>query len=284
MKRAKASCLLHGASMLMFMVSLCFSDTARAADQVITLSVSRSQARCAMGTFTSIEQQFILTETPDLSTAMGVLVLFPGSGGKLALADGELGINCANFLVRSRHLFAAQGFHVDVMDAAVDFQTCTGGLRGRRTSIEFTMDMQAVMDDLRARYPGRPLWAIGTSRGSTAAAQAGVFVTPGPNGLVLTSSVTATSTASVFDVPLRAVSVPTLIVAHRQDGCSVTPPQGARLITAALSRSPKVKTLAFQGGFPPLDANPCQALTRHGFIGLERRVVREITMWIRQNS
>jgi hypothetical protein len=254
---------------------------AHAFDQVVTLPLSRPTASCATGSFPLLEQHYILTESADQGAAAAALVLFPGGTGKLGVADGELGINAANFLLRSRHLFAAQGFHVAVMDAAADFLTCPGGLIGQRTSAEFTQDMQAVIEDLRNRYPGLPVWVVGTSRGSTAAAQAGASITPPPAGVILTSSITGATIEPVFDVPLSLITAPTLIVAHQQDGCSVTPPSGVLQIKQALTGSSKVGTRQFEGGLPPLDADPCAALTQHGFLGLEPKVVEKITKWIR---
>lgn len=284
MKNSNSSRRARAAFFLLFLISLWSFGHPAYADQIVTIPLSRLAAGCAPGTFTSIDQSYILTEAADPSTASAVLLLFPGGGGKLRVADNELDINSNNFLVRTRHLFAAQGFHVAVMDAATDFLTCAGGLRNRRTSDKFTSDVQAVADDLRARYPGLPLWVVGTSRGSTAAAQAGVFVAPAPDGVVLTSSLTVMTTATVFDVPLDLITVPTLIVVHKDDGCSVTPASGAMLIKQALTSAAKVKTRQFEGGFPALNPNPCQALTPHGYIGLEPKVVKKIVKWIRHNS
>jgi pimeloyl-ACP methyl ester carboxylesterase len=144
--------------------------------------------------------------------------------------------------------------------------------------------MQAVIDDLRARYPGLPVWVVGTSRGSTAAAQAGAAVVPSPSGVVLTSPVTVTTTPSVFDVSLDAITAPVLIAAHKEDACPVTPPSDAAALAAALTAARRVSTRQFQGGFPALDPDPCNALTPHGFIGLEPKVMEKITKWIEQQD
>lgn len=262
---------------------LAASQTVRAADQVITIPLSRAPSRCAQGTLRMLSQRYILTEAPG-RRATAILLLLPGGAGKLDVADGQLGINSTNFLVRSRHLFAALGFHVAVMDAATDFLTCTDGLANQRTSAEFTRDMQVVVDDLRRRYPGLALWVVGTSRGSTAAAQAGAYIMPPLRGIVLTSPITVTTTESVFAVPLQVVTAPALIVTHLQDGCSATPPAGAELIRRALTSSRKVGTDQLEGGYPPLDVDPCEALAYHGFFGMEPNVVERITMWIKQNN
>ena len=48
------------------------------------------------------------------------------------------------------------------------------------------------------------------------------------DGLVLTSSMSVSNRKgiAVTEMPLEKITVPTLVVAHRQDGCSKTPPEG----------------------------------------------------------
>jgi predicted alpha/beta-hydrolase family hydrolase len=263
--------------------SLLFSSAAVLADDhVISLDItnSRAIANCATVPMTTIEQSYLLVDAPDPNTAAGVLLLFVGGGGKLDVANSQLKVTSTNFLLRSRHLFAAKGFHVALMDAASDFLTCNGGLANRRTSGKYTLDMASVIIDLHERFPGLPLWVIGTSRGTTAAAQAAAYIGQGIDGLVLTSPMTNPVTSSVFDVPLANITVPTMITAHEKDTCFVTPPEGMESIKDALVSAPKIKTADFDGGFPALSANPCDATTPHGYLGVESEVVEKITNWI----
>jgi len=260
------------------------SPGAQAADQVVTFERPRALASCAPVPVAPIQQSYILIEASPATSAKAVLLFFIGGNGELAVADQQLGINSTNFLVRSRHLFAALGFHVALMDAATDYLTCPSGLRGQRSSAQYTSDMQAVIDDLRTRYSGLPVWAVGTSRGATAAAQAGVAVAPSLSGIVLVAAVTETSTPSVFDVALSSITEPVLIVVHKDDACWVSPPGDAAALASALTASQRVRSRQFQGGFPALDSNACNALTPHGFIGLEPTVVEKITKWIEKQS
>jgi hypothetical protein len=46
-----------------------------------------------------------------------------------------------------------------------------------------------------------------------------------------------------------------------------------------LTESPKVDLVAVTGGIPPA-SGPCDALSHHGFYGLEQPVVRVITDWL----
>lgn len=251
-------------------------------DQVITLDISanRSQHSCALFPVFPLEQSYVLTEVPDPANAKGVIVLFVGGSGKLGAADGQTSINALNFLYRSRHLFASQNYNVAVMDAASDFLVCSDGLRNRRTSGKFTKDIQAVVNDLRLRYPGQPVWLVGTSRGSIAAAQGAATVYPAVDGLVLTTPMTNPITSTVFDVALDTITMPTMITTNENDGCFVTPPSGVYQVEQALTAAKKVKIKVFDGGFPDVNTNPCRATTAHGYLGLEPKVVKKITNWI----
>ena len=264
---------------LVLLVSMQISS---ADEQVVSLDISENRgiADCATQPVSFLQQSYLLLEAPEIANAKAVLLLFVGGGGKLRVADGQLNITANNFLLRSRHLFAAAGFHVATMDAASDFLACKGGLRNRRDSGKYNKDMQAVVDDLRLRYPDLPLWLVGTSRGTNAAVQGAARIVPTIAGLVLTSAMTNPVTSTVFDAPLATITVPTLITAHERDACFVTPPVGAEYIRDALTGTTTVDIQKFSDGFPALSSNPCDATTPHGYLGIEPKVVERITNWI----
>lgn len=253
------------------------------ADSVVTLDRGRAAAACS-GSNDPVEQNYLLVEGPP--EARAVLLLFPGGSGKLNIATQKIGINSNNFLLRSRHLFAGHKFHVAVMDAATDFLACAEGLRGHRLGSEHGSDMAAVIEDLRLRYPAKAVWTVGTSRGSTSAAQAAATLaagSSGPDGLLLSSSVTVPGVTgnTVLDVALESVAVPTLIVAHREDACFVTPPGDSRGIRDRLISAPKATIRKFSGGLAPL-SDPCNALSAHGYFGIEAHVIRHLSHWIKK--
>ena len=72
-----------------------------------------------------------------------------------------------------------------------------------------------------------PVWLIGTSMGTVSAANGAARLTAGgPDGLVLTSTVTRQGRErieTVGDVRLDAIRVPTLVVHHKNDACRATP-------------------------------------------------------------
>ena len=116
------------------------------------------------------------------------------------------------------------------------------GLRGHRLpnrlyGDKYLQDLAAVMNDLRGRYPNLPLWAVGTSQGTISAAVAAANVSPPPDGIVLTSSLTGPSALEdLQSVDLEAINVPALIVTNQDDACSVTKPEDSQALRCGLRR------------------------------------------------
>jgi alpha-beta hydrolase superfamily lysophospholipase len=216
-----------------------------------------------------------------------IALLFVGGQGVLHI-PGHTDPNwqyAGNFLSRSREYFRRRGLYVAVVDAPSDHST--GLIQNFRTGADHATDVAAVMADLRRRAPGVPLWLIGTSRGSISAANAAARLhgAAGPDGVVLTSSVTrpgglrAPSRDTVLDVDLFAIRVPVLIVNHRQDACEFAAPADAPRILAGLVNAPRKEMMLVEGGGPP-HGDPCEPFGWHGYPGLEGHVVNVIADWI----
>ena len=209
------------------------------------------------------------------------VVLFAGGHGGLQLAsDGAFGWGKGNFLIRSRDLFVAQGLIVAIVDAPSDRQQ-SPFLGGFRQTREHTSDVKAVMTWLRqeARVP---VWLVGTSRGTQSAAFIATQLRPdegGPDGLVLTSSVLRDPRGRpVQDMPLDRITVPVLVIHHKQDGRSGTAFADVPRLMSRLTSTPRKELMAFEGGVDRGD--PCEAFAYHGYNGLEREVVAKIADWI----
>ena len=221
-----------------------------------------------------------------------VLMLFIGGDGTLGLRPAQDGqpaqihTGSPNFLARNRHHFAAEGFVVAVIDAATDFNERDGGLAGhRRPDRPFggrhLHDLSVVMADLRMRYPGIPVWALGNSRGTVSAAVTGLHVNPPADGLVLTSSFTGPNiNEEIGRLPLEAFEGPVLIVSHEADGCAFTRPADSEALIARFTKSEKVQFKTFDSGSAPI-SNSCDSLAPHGFFGIDQKVVEAISRWIR---
>jgi pimeloyl-ACP methyl ester carboxylesterase len=224
-----------------------------------------------------VTETFLLV-TPPTPPAASV-ILFAGGHGGLALSPRGIGWGGGNFLVRTRERFAAHGLLVAVLDAPSDRRDLTGF----RTSAQHAADVKAVIAALRATA-AVPVWLVGTSMGSVSAANAAARLQEdGPDGLVLSSSVTRTSrmtTESLGMVKLERITVPTLIVHHREDACLVTPFADATLMVKELARAPRRELIGFAGG-EPARSDPCEAMSAHGYLGLEAEVVTAIADWIK---
>jgi pimeloyl-ACP methyl ester carboxylesterase len=158
------------------------------------------------------------------------------------------------------------------------------GLSNFKTSSAHAEDIRHVITKLKD-IANVPVWLVGTSMGTVSAANAAARLKKGgPDGLVLTSTVTKETrqvTETVNDVHLKDIRVPTLIVHHRQDSCVVTPYELARALMKSLTQAPKKELLTFDGGdLSVLD--PCEPMSCHGFLGLDGEVVAAIASWIKQ--
>jgi pimeloyl-ACP methyl ester carboxylesterase len=213
------------------------------------------------------------------------LILFAGGHGNLAISDdGGIGWGQNNFLVRSRNLFVDRGFVVALMDAPLNRKHERGMSYGFRASPEHAQDIRKIISYLRKQFPG-PVWLVGTSRGSASAANAAIRITQdGPDGLVLTSSITRRNEKgdNLLDMALEDIRVPTLVVHHKEDGCRVTPHRAVRDIMKRLTNSSEAEQISFTGGKAPV-SRPCGARSRHGFYGIEEEVVENISKWIKRH-
>ena len=242
------------------------------------------------------ETYFLIVPDPATTPAapVAVLVLLVGGNGRIGLGDGDIGLLGTNFLLTQRFHFAAAGpFVTAVIDAASDFQSgapgkpcSTGsGLRGCRLDADHMTDIANLMADLRAEFPGLPLWPVGTSRGTISAAGAAALLAPGPDGIVLTSTLTddPDPNEDVFDAPLADIAVPVQLIAHEDDACPRTPPGDTPALAAALSGAPKVKAEKFFEGGATALSGPCDPLGPHGYFGIEPKVIAKIARFIAAN-
>jgi hypothetical protein len=248
------------------LLSILMSAAVARADEIVTLKTREG-----------VTQSFALL-VPDKPIAS--VILFPGGNGKTPLhilKPGQM-VRKGNFLVRIRYELQRHGLTVAIVDVPSDQQT--GGMITFRHSDEHARDIGVVVDYLKAKAPV-PVWLIGTSRGTESAASLAIKLGPRVDGVILTSSITVQNRGgeNILRFPLDSVRVPVLAVAHKDDGCHVTPPNGADLIVQAARASPRKKALMFEGGDPP-QSEPCEALAQHGFIGIEKSVAAAIAAFI----
>jgi hypothetical protein len=221
-----------------------------------------------------VTQSFLLSSPPP-GKARAVAILFAGGTGQVNLEreSSRVLLDRGNFLVRSRRLFAGHGVAAAVMDAPSDQP------RGMDDSFRLgsghAEDIGRVVADLKTRFPGLPVFLVGTSRGAVSAASAGRRLGRGVEGVVLSASVLLPSPRqpglSGFD--FSSLAAPLLLVHHVDDGCEYSPHSAAKRLA---DRYPLISV----AGGPPAQSKPCEATSPHGFLGREADTVDAIVKWM----
>lgn len=246
----------------------CFS-TALAQQEIVTLP-----------TRPGVAQSYFLTSVP--KNLQAVAILFPGSGGLIRLRNenGKPRFSQGNFLVRSRSEFIKRGVVAAIVDAPTDQQGGWGMSDEFRLSNDHFTDISAVLNDVNGRFPGVPLFLVGTSRGTISAAALGAQLQQKVAAVVLTATVFRETSRkakepgpglSKFD--FATIKTPLLFVHHVSDQCEVTP------YSAAARLSDNYPLVTVFGGSPP-QSGPCDAFSQHGFIGKEPETVEQIVNWM----
>ena len=222
-------------------------------------------------------QSYLLTSPQ--AKAQSVAVLFAGGPGKVELEreTARKALDRGNFLVRSRHLFASHGIAAAVVDAPSDQPT--GMTDEFRLGESHATDIGAVIADLKKRFPGLPVFLVGTSRGTISAASVARRLGKSVDGVVLTATLFLATRQqpglSGFD--FSAVPTPLLFVHHVDDGCAYTPHSSARQLA---DRYPLISV----SGGPSPQSKPCEALSAHGFLGKETETVDAIAKWMHKQN
>ncbi len=242
---------------------LAFSTLASAADHLVTAD-----------TRTGIRVGYWLMVRPG---ATATVMLLPGGEGGIGYVKGQEP-RSKNFLVRSRDLFAAEGFNVAVVGKPSDKDDMDLAFRASKEHVE---DLRIVAERLRKEL-GAPVWLVGTSRGTvSAAAAAAVPDPPAIAGIVLTSSVTYSRfQPAVPALALMDIHVPVLVMHHKRDACKDCDPREAHMITDRLTNAPVKKLLLVDGGGNP-SGPVCEPMHYHGYVGMEAEAVKLITDWIK---
>jgi hypothetical protein len=207
-----------------------------------------------------------------------VAMLLIGGGGsiRLRVEEGKVRFGGGNFLARARGEFIRNGILPVILDAPGDQHA--GMSDAFRESPAHALDLSAVASELKRRYPGLPVFLVGTSRSTISVAHAARFLKDEFAGAVLTASLfragggsRAPAVLSRFD--WRSIRVPLLFVHHHDDACGSTPYFEA----ARLGREYALVTV--HGGSEP-KSGPCDPFAAHGFYGREADTVDAIAAWM----
>lgn len=217
------------------------------------------------------------------SSPKGVIVLYAGGVGTLDLGSffGKpvIGNNsyAQNFLVRVRDKFVDNGFVTILPDVPSDRKKLD--YRYRLGNDQIT-DAKTTLAYLKSRY-SLPVWLAGTSASSLSVAHIASQLPGEMSGILLTASVTRVPSdyAVYADFPqgtasanLAAVKVPVLVLSNSEDTCYLSPSADSEIVRSRLNNSPRIEVKYLSGGDPPR-SEPCDALSRHGFLGIEADAV-----------
>ena len=161
---------------------------------------------------------------------------------------------------------------------------------GWRMGREHAEDILSIIHQIK-KGADVPIWVVGTSMGTFSAANAAIRLKSEVSGLGLTSTITKSHKKwairhshpkAVIDMALENISVPSLIVSHKGDECSITPASDSESLKKKLKNAKNVQVILFEGDHAPV-SDPCEALSQHGFYGIEQEVVDAIAHFIKSN-
>lgn len=232
--------------------------------------------------------QRLLIFSPENSSH--ILMMFTGGDGRLGLSDsGAIRHNSNNFTVRIIDDMVNAGFMVALVDAPEDMQGMYGMYSGSyRVTESHYLGISKIYTYIKERN-NIPVWLLGFSMGNHSATYlAGRFKNK-IDGLIIASSSTKwTDTRSYSDYPggildiyLDQITVPALILHHKNDRCRVCPSDNVPLIKKALIHSPNVAVKLISGGVT--HSVQCGPLGHHGFRGKEQEAIEAIINFVKSN-
>ncbi len=260
---------MHGFKLLSIVLLTCLYFEGTADAQVMDIA-----------TRPGVTQRILIVASPESKAAV---ILFAGGNGGLQITpQGSFKYLGGNFLIRMRQAFVDQGLTVVIVDAPSDRQKdpFLGGFRQTPQHLE---DMKIVIARVRQQV-NLPVWLIGTSRGTQSVGYIATQLSgaEGPDGIVLTSTILTDETGrAVPKMELIKITIPVLVVHHRDDGCKLCAFSSMPSLMDGLTNARKKELIAVTGGQNRGD--PCEALAYHGFNGIEATVVADIANWIKQN-
>ena len=197
---------------------------------------------------------------------------------------GRLNFSPKGFMSIAHRHFTTNGLAVARFGPPSDQTGFRGGMSPEfRESPAHLADIDVVLTFLKKEFD-LPVWLIGISMGSRSAAHYAIQRPGKIDGVVLLSSSTHLRRGrSVLEFGLQRITVPVLAIAHRDDLCRGTPPEGAKMIANASTLSPNATVKFFRGG-QNVGPRPCGTSTHHTFYGIEDEVVSAIAAFIGNNS
>lgn len=228
--------------------------------------------------------QAMLLWEPRQSNPETVILLIPGGPGNigLGLKDGRPEAGVPYLFSNQRKVLLQKGFAVAVIDAPSDQANMT---QEYRTSPNHAVDLEAVMREIRRRFPKARLVVMAHSRGTVSAGYILQNLTDHVSSAILFSGLyqaspsnapTALAGPGLSKVNWASHEVPLLLVHHVRDSCLVAP--------FAAAAATHVQMIAVDGAVDADSESPCGPSTNHWFAGMENAVGQEVINWLSGKS
>jgi dienelactone hydrolase len=209
--------------------------------------------------------QRVLVAHDDAQPVTRVLIVFPGGGGELGLANGPPAPPGpgTGYVASVRRELARPGTAVVLVDSPARQPQMP---LAYRESAEYRALLKQLVEHLRTRFAGAQLYPLGYSNGAVSALVAARE--PGVAGVILVGGVFL----RYADLAAFAVEVPMLVIHHEADRC--IPPDFDESFRLRL-RPTLVRSIAQAYG-----PTPCGPLSAHQFYGQEGAVADAIHGWL----
>ncbi|MGZ3236266.1 MAG: hypothetical protein ACXU8A_02725 [Burkholderiaceae bacterium] len=188
-----------------------------------------------------------------------VIILFPGGNGNMDphMEDGKLVYGFkGNFVIRTRK------FIVDDEFATV-----------ATNSTQSPERIQAILDDLKNRFPAAKIYLMATSKGTHDTMALAGYLSDKIAGEIHTSSMPTISSFNAKQYKNRQ-----LVVHHRNDNCFATGYSNAE----ASHNKYGNELITMDGGISVGDL--CEPFAHHGYNGIEKETIDAIKNWVKQDN
>ncbi len=214
-------------------------------------------------------RQRSLVLVPEIAKA--AVIMFTGYDGRLGIKKRGKISKPNKVVVKARKFFRNQGMIV----ALYDIRSDKDEMFGNRDEYWHVEDIGKLITHLKETY-NVPVWLMGHGHGVKSVASAGAAFTNRIGGVVFSGAGDEVSHRSV-----EKITVPALVVHHKNSDCRAADPESAVHLHKILKSSKKAKLMMFEGGDE--GRADCSTDTHHGYLGIRKKVFKAITDFIKSN-